>query len=125
MEEHKKFYQMDLWKEAFQLQKEIYEIIKNFPKSEEYGLVSQLNRSTNSICANLAESHGRYYFLDKIRVLYIVRGEIEETQSHLIVAMSRGLVERKAGVKLVERYEKVKMSANNYINSLYKQKKQK
>jgi four helix bundle protein len=119
MKEYQKFYQMDLWKDSFELQKEVFEITKGFPRSEEYSLTSQLNRSTNSVLANLAEAHGRYSYLDKIRVLYIARGEIEETQSHLIVAESRKYISRQQEVEFVEKYEKVKMKINKYINFLF------
>lgn len=125
MEDYKKFYQMDLWKDAFELQKEVFEIVKNFPNNEEFGLISQLNRSTNSILANLAEAHGRYYFLDKIRVLYISRGEIQEVQSHLMVANSRAYITREREVELIAKYEKIKMKINKYISSLYTQNKNK
>lgn len=121
MVEYKKFYQMELWKEAFELQKQIFEITKDFPNKEEYGLISQLNRSSNSVLANLAESHGRYHYLDKIRVLYIVRGEIEETQSHVIVAKSRNYIIREKQIELVNKYEEVKMKVNKYINNLIQQ----
>ena len=123
MVEYKKFYQMDLWQEAFELQKQIFEITKDFPNKEEYGLTSQFNRSANSVLANLAEPHGRYHFLDKIRVLYIVRGEIEETQSHIIVAKSRNYISREKQVELVNKYEGVKMKVNKYINNLVQQNK--
>lgn len=124
-DEYKKFYEMDLWKKAQELQKEVFELTKNYPRAEEYGLVSQSNRSTASVLANLAEAHGRYHFADKIRVLYIVRGEIEETQSHLIVATSRGYVSKDISTKLITNYEEVKMKVNNYISSLYKQNNKK
>lgn len=123
MVEYKKFYQMELWKEAFELQKQIFEITKEFPMKEEYGLISQLNRSANSILANLAESYGRYHYLDKIRVLYIVRGELEETQSHIIVAKSRNYITREKQVELVNKYEGVKMKVNKYISNLLQQNK--
>lgn len=123
MAEYKKFYQMELWKEAFELQKQIFEITKDFPNKEEYGLINQLNRSSNSILANLAESHGRYHYLDKIRVLYVVRGEIEETQSHVIVAKSRNYIIREKQIELVNKYEEVKMKVNKYISNLIQQNK--
>lgn len=120
--EHKKFYEMDTWKEAYQLQKEIFILTAVFPHHEQYGLTSQINRSTNSVLANLAEAHGRFFYADKIRVLYIVRGEIEETQSHLIVATSRGYITREVSAPLIVRYEQLKIKINNYISSLSRQK---
>lgn len=124
--EYKKFYETDLWQDAYELQKEVFALTKNFSKDERFGLNSQLNNSSNSVCANIAEEHGRYYFKDKIRVLYIVRGELEETQSHLIVAQSREYLPREKCTELVNKYEKLKMKLNGRISDFWnKSKKQK
>jgi four helix bundle protein len=117
-----KFYEMEIWKERFGLQKEIFELTRSFPKDEKYGLISQINDSSNSVIANIAESHGRYHFADKIRVLYIVRGEIEETQSHLLVASSRNYCLREQSVLIINKYEKLKMKLNSYISSISNQR---
>ena len=98
-------------------------LTQNFPKHERYGLSSQLDNSANSVIANIAEAHGRFYYGDKIRVLYTSRGEIEETQSHLIVSASRGFVSEDKSAALVDRYEKFKMKLNNYISNFWEQKK--
>lgn len=117
---YKKFYETEIWKQAFILQKEVFNLTQTFPKDERYGLIDQLNRSTNSVLANFAEAEGRYHYLDRVRVLYIVRGEIQETQSHLIVAASRGYVSRDVSTALVQEYEKIKKQVNGYIYSLIK-----
>ena len=114
--QYHKFYELDIWKEGYDLQKEIFEITLTFPKYA-YDIVSQINRSTNSIIANIAESHGRFHFADKIRVLYISRGEIEETQSHIMVAVSRKYMTKQDGNLLIQRYENLKMKLNGYISS--------
>lgn len=114
--QYHKFYELDIWKEGYNLQKEIFEITLTFPKYA-YDIVSQINRSTNSIIANIAESHGRFHFADKIRVLYISRGEIEETQSHIMVAVSRKYMTKQDGNLLIQRYENLKMKLNGYISN--------
>ncbi|HAZ28568.1 MAG TPA: four helix bundle protein [Candidatus Magasanikbacteria bacterium] len=119
---YQKFYEMDIWKEAFGLQKEIFLLTQKFPKGELYGLISQLHNSCNSIPANIAESHGRYYYADKIRVLYTVRGEIEETQSHLMVAESRLYISQNDSERLTQKYESLKVRINNYISDLRERK---
>lgn len=120
---YQKFYETDLCQEAYALQKEIFALTETFPKKEQYGLGSQLNDSSNSVCANIAEEHGRFYFADKVRVLYIVRGEIEETQSHLIVAAGRGYVTKEKATELVSRYEKLKRKINGCIGDFMKKKR--
>lgn len=120
MDGHKKFYEMDIWKEAFELQKEIFGITQTFPRNEMYSLTSQTNDSSESVCSNIAESHGRFHYADKIRVLFIARGELEETQSHLIVAASRMYMTKETSTHFVDRYEKLKIKLNNYISKLNK-----
>ena len=125
MKEYKKFYEMDIWRDAFRLQKQVYDLTRTNPKEEKYGLVSQTNDSANSVAANTAESHGRFYYADKIRVLYTVRGELEETQSHLMVAYSRGYIIQGTCNQLINDYEKLKKRVNNYISNLWNQKNEK
>lgn len=125
MKEYKKFYEMDIWKEAYGLQKHVFDFTQSYPKDERFGLVSQTNDSANSVVANIAESHGRFYYADKIRVLYTVRGELEETQSHLMVAFSRQYINKEACNKTINDYENLKKRINNYINNLWNQKNEK
>lgn len=125
MKEYKKFYEMDIWREAFRLQKQVYDLTRTYPKEEKFGLVSQTSDSANSVVANIAESHGRFYYADKIRVLYTVRGELEETQSHLTVAFSRQYIGKEICNKVVNDYENLKKKINNYINNLWNQKNEK
>ena len=120
-EVYHKFYETIIWKESFEMEKKIFSLTKTFPKHETYGLVDQLNRSSNSVLANIAESHGRFYFLDKIRVLYIVRGEIQEIQSHLIVSAERGYLNKESLENFLNSYEKIKSLVNKMINELKNQ----
>lgn len=119
---YQKFYELDIWQRAYKLQKEVFELTQTYSKDERFGLISQTNNSSNSVVANIAESHGRFYYADKIRVLYIARGEIEETQSHLFVAYSRNYVQSKEVNHLVGEYEKLKIGVNNYISDFSNKK---
>jgi four helix bundle protein len=49
---HKK---LEVWQKAMALVARIYSLTKGFPKSEAYGLSSQMRRSAISIPANIAE----------------------------------------------------------------------
>src|SRR3990167_7700677 len=85
----KSFNDLNIWKKGYELLMNIYEATARYPSEEKFGLTSQTRNSANSVIANIAEAHGRYYFADKIRVLYTSRGEVEETRSHLRVALGR------------------------------------
>ena len=49
---------LEIWQLAIEYAKIIYNITNKFPKSEQYGLSSQLQRAAVSISANIAEGSG-------------------------------------------------------------------
>jgi four helix bundle protein len=64
------FKESTIYKKAFSLAMEIFEISKAFPKEEKYSLTDQVRRSSRSVCANLAEAYRkkRYpaHFISKL-----------------------------------------------------------
>jgi len=59
-----------VYKKAFKLAIDIYEVSKRFPKEERYSLTDQIRRSSRSVCANFAEAYRRrkypQHFLSKL-----------------------------------------------------------
>ena len=47
---------LDVYKKAYTLAMEIFVISKSFPNEEKYALVSQIRRSSRSVCLNLREA---------------------------------------------------------------------
>ncbi len=116
----KGFYDLNIWKKGYALLMEIYKITATFPKEEKYALSGQVRDSANSVIANIAEAHGRYYFADKTRVLYTSRGECEETRSHLRVALGLKYINEKVFINLDQEYEGLSKGISSYIRSLKK-----
>ncbi len=81
-----------VWQESARLAKLCYELTKNFPRDELYGLTAQIRRAANSIPANIAEGHGRSSLRDYLRFLYIARGSLKELESHLVIAHNASLI---------------------------------
>jgi len=48
-----------VWQKAVELTTEIYAVTQNFPKTEQYGLTSQMRRAAVSIASNIAEGSKR------------------------------------------------------------------
>ena len=59
MADHRPHRELEVWKKAMDFVIEVYSITSEFPKSEVYGLTSQLRRASVSIPSNLAEGAGR------------------------------------------------------------------
>jgi len=117
------FDNLNIWKKGYELVICVYEVTSNYPKEERYGLVNQTRRAANSIIALIAESHGRYSFADKIRVLYQARGEAIEVRSHLKVAHGLGFLLEGDYDSLDNEYKRLSAGINAYIKSISKHKK--
>jgi len=59
-----------VYRKAFELAMEIFQMIKSFPKEEKYGLISQIRNSSRSVCSNIAEGYRKRqypaHFVSKI-----------------------------------------------------------
>ena len=51
------FRELIVYKKAFDLAMSVFHVTKNFPVDEKYGLISQMRRSSRSVCSNLAEGY--------------------------------------------------------------------
>lgn len=114
------FRDLRIWQEAHELSVEIYRLTQKFPREEKFDLTSQIRSSANSVAAQIAEAHGRYYYADKVRVLYQARGEAEETRSHLSLSIKLLYINKPEFEKYDIRYENLSIKINAYIISLKK-----
>ena len=75
---------LEVYKKAYALAMEIFEISKLFPAEEKYALISQIRRSSRSVCLNLREAWAkRRYEAHFISKLTDCDGENSETESSL------------------------------------------
>lgn len=77
-----------VWQKSIELVKEIYKITENFPKTEIYGLTSQMRRSAISIPSNIAEGQRRGGLIEYIRFLNISDASSAELETQIIIAKS-------------------------------------
>jgi four helix bundle protein len=57
------FKELIVYKKAFTLAMEVFEVSKSFPKEEKYSLTDQIRRSSRSVCANIAESYRKRLYV--------------------------------------------------------------
>ncbi|MBL1221220.1 four helix bundle protein [Chryseobacterium sp. L7] len=87
------FKNLNIWKLAIELADEIYAVTDSFPKSEEFGLKSQLRRCTVSVASNIAEGSSRSSNKDFNRFLEISLGSLYELQTQVIISSNRSYFE--------------------------------
>jgi four helix bundle protein len=98
------------------------EVLPLLPPEEKWALNQQLRRSSQSIPANIAEGHGRFYFQENVRFCYIARGSLEETLSHIVYAQKVGYVSEVLFKSFSLDGENLNRLINGYIGFLKKSK---
>jgi len=84
------FEQLIVWQKSDELAYLIYKITEDFPKSEQFGITSQIRRAALSIPTNIVEGNNRkskkqfYYFLD------IALGSLAETEYLIMFSKKLG-----------------------------------
>lgn len=78
---------------ACEVRRNVYRLVKRFPKEEQFALSSQLRRASVSITSNIAEGMTRYSNKDKIHFLEISFGSLMEVMSQLEVALDEGYID--------------------------------
>ena len=86
MDPAKKFEDLVVWQKAHALVLAVYQASVDFPKTETYGLTSQLRRAAVSIPANIAEGFKKRGRADKLRFMNIAQGSLEEVRYYLILS---------------------------------------
>jgi four helix bundle protein len=70
-----------IWQKAMNLVTDIYKFTRLFPKDEQFGLTSQIRRSSISIPSNIAEGYGRQGKNDYLKFLNIALSSLFEMQT--------------------------------------------
>jgi four helix bundle protein len=83
MKSHK---DLDVWKRSVKLVTMIYQITKNFPKEEIYGITNQIRRAAVSIPSNISEGAARSHSKEFIQFLFISLGSLSELETQIIIS---------------------------------------
>lgn len=109
---------LQVWKLAHQLTLDVYQVSKNFPSSEKFGLISQVRRSSSSVPTNIIEGQGRQYKKEFIQFLYIAKGSLEETNYQLFLTKELKYISNEEYIKLFDICTRIKMMLYKLIKSL-------
>ncbi len=94
--------ELEVWRKAHSLTVQLYEATAPFPRSEMFGLTSQIRRAAGSIGANLAEGCGRWNEVELARYVQIAMGSASELQNHLRLAKDLGFLSESAHSSLLK-----------------------
>lgn len=90
---NKGYHKLLIWKKAYYLVLEIYKTTKSFPKSEEFGLISQLRRASISIVLNIVEGNRRASKKDFLHFLNIAQSSLTELEAALELSLGLNFID--------------------------------
>ena len=77
---------LKVWQISLDVTEVLYRLTSDWPKHEQYGLVSQVRRAAVSVPANIAEGAGRRTPGEFMHFVGIARGSLSELETLLILA---------------------------------------
>ncbi len=118
------FEDLDVWKLAREIRKDISSFAKTLPDSEKYLLYGQLIRASRSVTANIAEGYGRFHFQENIQFCRHSRGSLIELIDHLTVCIDENYMNEEHFKDLKNRILHCTKVLNGYIAYLKKAKEE-
>ena len=116
------FEELLVWQVCRDLKLEIKIKMERLPKFEEYGLRSQILRSSRSVTANIAEGFGRFHYQENVQFCRLSRGSLFETLDHLIEAKDCNYINENEYNDLKQKFDKCLILLNGYIAYLLRKK---
>ncbi len=116
------FEDLEVYKLARELRKEIYKLIKKLPDEEKYNLSSQMRRAATSLTNNIAEGHGRYHYQENIQFCRQSRGSLSELIDDLNLCLDEKYLPQDYLQELKKKAYHINKLLNGYIAHLRRRK---
>lgn len=109
-----------VWQKSHELVLDIYQITSTFPKSEQFNLVSQINRASLPVPTNIVEGCGRETQKELIRFLYISSGSAHELEYLILVSSELNFISTEDSKTLLKKIDEIKKMLFSLIKTIKK-----
>jgi four helix bundle protein len=110
------FRQLNIWKDARVIVKDVYLLTAKFPVDERFGLISQINRCSISVPSNIAEGSARGTNKDFAHFLKMSLGSLYELETQLLLAADLNMISESD--EIFERIIILQKMVVNFIKTL-------
>ena len=86
--------ELEAWKESMNLVTNVYQMTKSYPKTELFGIISQIRRCVVSIPSNIAEGVVKHSDKETLRFLDIAIGSLAELETQIIISKNLGYIDK-------------------------------
>jgi four helix bundle protein len=110
------------WQKAYEFVLLVYKATKKFPDFEKHGLSSQFQRAAVSIVANIAEGSKKLSKADKLRMMNIAQGSLEECRCYIMLSKDLGYISEEEYNALTYSIEGASYNLNAYCKAITENK---
>ena len=96
------FKKLKVWLKSHKLVLAVYKITEEFPKTEQFGLTSQMRRAAVSVAANIAEGSKRKTAKDRKHFLVMAETSLEELKYYFLLSYELNYISKSKGEQLTE-----------------------
>src|SRR3970282_2324600 len=114
----KNFEDLEIWKDARLLTREIYQLTREPKFSKDFALRDQIRRAAVSIMSNIAEGFERGGNQEFIQFLYVAKASCGEVRSQLYVALDQSYVTEKDCDDASKSFRRLSIMISNLIDYL-------
>ncbi|MBI4744942.1 MAG: four helix bundle protein [Actinobacteria bacterium] len=119
---HKK---LEIWRESIALATFVYQTTETFPKSESYGLTSQMRRASISVPSNIAEGAARSSSKEFLQFLNIAGGSLSELDTQIEIASNLKYLNNEQRQNFETRLESIAKKLAGLISHIRKKAREK
>ena len=111
-----------VWQKSIELAIKIHKLTENFPRSELFGITSQMRRAAISIPANIAEGSARGYRKEYLHFVSIAFGSVTELETHALIAEKLNFIKGEQLQDVQKLIEEIAKMVNALSKALSKEK---
>lgn len=101
-----------VWQKGISLAKAVYNLTKNYPSDERFGLVAQMRRAAVSIPSNIAEGQARRTTGEFVQFISNAEGSAAELDTQLILSVELGFCAKATALPIYELLEEERRMLN-------------
>ena len=114
----KSYKELIVWQKSIRLVKQVFILTAKFPKSELYGIVSQIRRAAVSVPSNIAEGYGRRSTKEYLHFYSIAYGSALELETQIIIAKELSFAQEDDFVSVDQLLEEVLKMLNKMTTQM-------
>lgn len=112
------FKNLSVWQKSYNLALMVYKATQSYPRTEQYGLISQMRRASLSISGNIAEGYERQHRREYVQFLAIARGSLGELETYVLFSRDLGYLNEEGYGEIEGRRREVSLLLRALIGSL-------